>query len=51
MNTLADLMEYILKVAPNAEVSEDTDGEIRIHTRLKIISSDEHLAPIGERHE
>ncbi len=51
MNTLADLMHHILQIAPDAEVSEDTDGEIRIHTRLKVINSEEDLGPIGERHE
>ena len=46
-----DLIRQVLKILPNAVITEDSDGEIVVHTRMKVISSDEQIAPIGEINE
>lgn len=48
IGNLSDLVRQIYKLLPDAVFDEDLDGEIVIHTRMKVISSDEQIAPIGE---
>jgi hypothetical protein len=49
MFDINDLMRQVLKLLPDAVISEDLDGELVIHTRMRVISSDEQIAPIGEK--
>lgn len=48
--TLDELMERVLSIFPNAVVDEAVDGEIEIHTNLKVIEgTKDELEDMGDR--
>lgn len=48
--TLDELMERVLEIFPNALVDEEVDGEITVHTNMKIIEgSKDDLENMGDR--
>ena len=49
MDTLKviDVLNAILKVAPNATVDQDMDGQLVIYTDLKV-TSDDSLVPFAD---
>lgn len=46
-----DLYKLVLTLFPNAEISEEGDGELTVHTRVHMISSDGFCGPMPELSE
>jgi hypothetical protein len=48
--TLDELMERVLEIFPNAIIDEEVDGEILVHTNLKVIwGTKDDLEDMGDR--